>query len=233
MNKLKKLISLSLISLILITTINYALTSNPFQEEEQAMCEQINGQTMCLTQNYENKVQIQYTDDIYCSANSSVLTVNSTHLCGSSIKIISPKTFQLEYRRLTTLKEKQEGLGITTTETRTRTYYPDEEINALINVELVKNCKITYEDKTINYYEFTCKAKGIKKTAQIMPMAGENVIILNYENSYIQSIIAFIINNIIYITLLLIIIAIILSTIFKKNNIKPRKKKKRIKMRKK
>jgi len=210
-------------SFLIILSATLAASYNPFEDEIDAMCDNSTGQLMCLTQNYEYDIPIIYTDDIYCLGNTSSFDINTLFICYSEVRPLKVEKFKLDYKRLSTEAEKEEGAGVTTIETREKTYFPNKDIDAIINPEIIQStkCKLTKNDEGNNYYEFTCSYKGKKQEVSFLVMQ-DSIVILKAEQGLLTS---FITDNLIYILLILIIIAAAYSIVRKKSKLKRRRKK--------
>ncbi len=216
-------IEIFLLAMILISSIAFSLSVEKiFSDDIQAMCENdSNGQLICLTaDNYEKDIPIIYTEDVECLTNSSTFNPDNAITCYSKVKPLKIERFTLTYKKKASPEEMAKTYDYLTTVKKTKTYFPNQEINVVVNPYLLNNTKCTEEKNASmppDYYYFKCDFKNKKQKADIL--IGEKAFIIMDARQ------GFSINTeeIIYIILGLVIIAIIYSIIKKPNKKKRRK----------
>ena len=215
---MKKILAIIII-LMFTTTISAGEIPIPVN------CEEINGQLMCLTENYEYDIRVIFTDDVFCFSDELSTNPFDMGICFSTIKFTETQKFKVAYQRETTIEEQFELEGIVlTTEEIDKTYFPSEEIEAVIHPDIINFEKCNQiPDEESGFYETICPFKGKTYSVDFLIMPEKSIMILEITS---KDYLTLFLENIIYIILIIVIVAFAYS-IIKKPKIKTKPSKKR------
>ena len=221
-------IGMFLLAMILVSSLAFSVSVEKiFADDIQAMCENdSSGQLICLTGgNYEYNIPLVYTEDIECVGNSSTFIPDDMMTCYSKAKPLKIEKFNLDYNRKATPAEMSKTYNPLITITKTKTYFPNQEVNIIINPELLNHTKCVVEENISlppDYYYFKCDYKGKKQDATIL-VTEKAFVVVDAKQGFSFN---FTLENIIYIILGIIIIAIAYSIIRKPSNTRRKKRRK-------
>ena len=208
--------------LLSILIICFAITVTAQEIPIPDSCEYIDNTLMCLVENFEFGINLEFTDDIYCYSENLTTNPDEMGVCFSTVKFTKGKSFQVTYQREPTIQEQLELENVKLVqEDIERIYFKNEEVDVVVHPDIIDFNKCQHIEGEDGIYENICPFKGKSYNTDILMLTGKEIMIMSIITSNYFTLF---LDNIIYI-ILLIVIAVVVYSIVKKP--KPKKKKRR------